>query len=821
MCRSELQWPNPTHIQQKIIPPILAGRDVLASSQTGSGKTAAFLLPIIQKLTYQLQQQQGQQHEAALGGGRGAHRGPYALILAPTRELADQINRNAVEIIQGAAVNKSENNKVNTCLTNNDNQLKYDHDDGWNIKTQAIYGGVSITKQKKRLLGEAGLSGWRVNDTHTNNPNTTTGSATSTPRNIGFGPSSPPDIVIACPGRLLDLLESDPAMVRVFDFMQVLVLDEADRMLEMGFFEQVKQIMYMMPDPYKPRQISTRNRSAGRTEEKTHPGNGADDDDVASSDTSTATAGNEAGGAITLPPRQTLFFSATIPEDIQDLANLMLRRGQTETVLMQRKRRYAAPTIHHYAMPVCEELKHYLLLDLYRRKMIDRAIIFVNTKHRINRLTSFLKMHGVSAACIHSDRGQSNRLATLQKFEEGKLQALVASDLVARGIDVSGLENVVNFDLPASPELYIHRVGRTGRQSREGARQGRAFTLFSPDEEKATRALERRVLRPASDQRRLHWKQPERRRFDKVVLNDFEYDPELHILDILEAEKAAEAEGAMAASREAGALNGPTPSFAYERNTKGDNTVDNDANSTAAIVDNAPAGVSLPTTGHSLDSVNVNCVIDTAAGRSRVDPDRYLDYYEDDSDDDDDDSDRGTEEWGGGLVALELPEAERRMHAYRVEREREDRYKERVLKTVQRRERRRDLRMTPAWFEEDQGRQGRKSEDGNGTRKRTTLNMSNAGKNGQSNDRRKHRGKSRKHDVKNVTSSSNNGKTSDTKHRTRNSRGQTNHQQNQPSNHRSKAKRSASRTNTSHHKGGDGDKIRKSAPRVNERKRRK
>ena len=336
----------PTPIQKDAIPPALAGRDVLACAMTGSGKTAAFLLPILQQL---------------LEKPRGTTR---ALVLAPTRELAAQI----VEHLEGLA--------RFTPLT-----------------TAAVFGGVAQGPQEKAFRDGV-------------------------------------DVLVATPGRLLDHFQNDYATLAG---LEILVLDEADRMLDMGFLPDIRRVLQHLP-----------------------------------------------------PVRQTLFLSATLPPPIVELAAEMLR----DPVRLNVERK-AAPAhgITQAVYPVHEELKPYLLVELLRRGEIKNVLVFTRTKHRANRLADFLARQGVSCDRIHGNRSQAQRTDALTRFKNGEMQALVATDIAARGIDVEALSHVINFDVPSVPEDYIHRVGRTARAEMEGD----AFTFVAEGEAEELAAIERAV----------------------------------------------------------------------------------------------------------------------------------------------------------------------------------------------------------------------------------------------------------------------------------------------------------------------------------------
>jgi len=342
----DMGFTEPTPIQQQAIPPALAGRDVMACAMTGSGKTAAFVLPILNRL---------------MAGPRGKTR---ALILSPTRELAGQIHEHMEALSKHVPLTGA-----------------------------AIYGGVGMRPQEEALR-----------------------------RGV--------DVVVATPGRLLDHMQYPYTS---FAGLEVLVLDEADRMLDMGFLPDIRRIL---------RQLPTK--------------------------------------------RQTLFFSATMPEPILRLSKEML--NDVAAVNLARK---AAPAtgISQVVYPVSENLKASLLVELLKRGEVRNAIVFCRTKHRANRLAEVLEKHKVSSARIHGNRSQAARTEALGGFKTGRYRVLVATDIVARGIDVEMLEHVVNFDVPNQPEDYVHRVGRTGRAQATGD----ALTLVAPDEEQSIRAIERAV----------------------------------------------------------------------------------------------------------------------------------------------------------------------------------------------------------------------------------------------------------------------------------------------------------------------------------------
>jgi ATP-dependent RNA helicase RhlE len=343
----EMGFTEPTPIQKDALPPALAGKDVLGCAMTGSGKTAAFVLPIVQRL---------------IGKPRGKTR---ALVLTPTRELAAQIDEHVRELAKHTG-----------------------------IRSAAIFGGVGMGPQEKAF--RSGV-----------------------------------DILIATPGRLLDHFQQPYASL---DALEILVLDEADRMLDMGFLPDIRRVLRHLPTT----------------------------------------------------PRQTLFFSATMPPPIVQLTQEMLKHPVTLNI---ERKQAPATGITQALYPVASDLKVALLVELLRRNEIGNVIVFCRTKHRANRLAEQLEKQGIAAAKIHGNRSQAQRTEALAGFKSGKYRVLVATDIVARGIDVEALDHVVNFDVPHLPEDYIHRVGRTARAEATGD----AFTFVSPEEEGDLRAIERAV----------------------------------------------------------------------------------------------------------------------------------------------------------------------------------------------------------------------------------------------------------------------------------------------------------------------------------------
>lgn len=342
----DLGFARPTPIQQNAIPAAIEGRDVLACATTGSGKTAAFVLPILNHL---------------LARPAGSTR---ALILTPTRELAAQVLKELEELA------------VHTPVT-----------------AAAIFGGVGMGPQEHAFRSNV-------------------------------------NVIVATPGRLLDHLKHPYAKL---DKIEHLVLDEADRMLDMGFLPDIRRVLKLLP-----------------------------------------------------AKRQTLLFSATMPAPILKLTQELLQNPVT--INLERK---AAPAagITQAVYPVAKELKSLLLVALLERRLMDEALVFTRTKHRANRLWEFLGKRGLSVARIHGNRSQAQRTDALEGFKSGRYRVLVATDIAARGIDVEALGHVVNFDVPGMPEDYIHRVGRTARAEMTGE----AFTFVSPEEAGELQVIEKAI----------------------------------------------------------------------------------------------------------------------------------------------------------------------------------------------------------------------------------------------------------------------------------------------------------------------------------------
>jgi ATP-dependent RNA helicase RhlE len=337
----------PTEIQSQAIPAAMTGRDIIGCAQTGTGKTAAFVLPILHRLS----------HEKA-----PAQRAIRSLILTPTRELAMQIEQSILRYGQFLE-----------------------------LRTLAIYGGIDIHKQ---------LHGLR--------------------RGV--------DIVVATPGRLMDHMQRGSIHMNK---VEVLVLDEADRMLDMGFINDVRRIIGALPEK-----------------------------------------------------RQTLLFSATISDEVKSLASGI----QKNPVMIQiGPERNPIDTITQHIYPVEKEYKMPMLLHMLKNTDMYSVLIFSRTKHKADKICQRLKYEGIAAIAIHSDRTQQQRRQALEGFKAGKFQVMVATDIAARGLDIEGITHVINFDVPAFAEDYIHRIGRTGR----AAAVGDAITLVSRDEENHLRQIER------------------------------------------------------------------------------------------------------------------------------------------------------------------------------------------------------------------------------------------------------------------------------------------------------------------------------------------
>ena len=338
----EMGYAEPTPIQRESIPLVLAGRDVVGAAQTGTGKTAAFALPLMQRI----------------GRGRGK---PLALVVSPTRELAQQIEKVA------AVVGKHTGQR--TCI---------------------VVGGVKYEPQVKRLKDGV-------------------------------------EILVATPGRLIDLQQrGDLDLSEV----QVLVLDEADRMLDMGFWPSVRRILAYLP-----------------------------------------------------ANRQNLLFSATLSEDITNIVGRMLHDPAYVEIAIKGT---TAEGIEQAIMPVEQSQKPELLAGVLQRRGADRVLVFTRTKSRADMLETILERMNIKVAVMHADRAQKARQAALEDFRAGKIEVLIATDIVARGIDISDISHVINYDVPENPEDYVHRIGRTGRAGASGY----ALTFVGPDEIVSLREIE-------------------------------------------------------------------------------------------------------------------------------------------------------------------------------------------------------------------------------------------------------------------------------------------------------------------------------------------
>ena len=337
-------YQRPTPIQAQAVPLALKGRDLMGLAQTGTGKTAAFTIPIIERL---------------MGGPTRTR----ALILTPTRELCQQVEESI---------------------------RKYSG--GTGLDVISVYGGVGYEAQTSAL--KAGV-----------------------------------DIIVATPGRLIDHLEKQHV---VFDDLEVLVLDEADRMLDMGFAPQINRIVAQI-HPY----------------------------------------------------RQTLLFSATMPPEVEALARKYLRKPQ---VVQVGRRSQAAATVRHFVYPVPKHKKMELLVHLLRETAAeDSVLVFTRTKHGADRVVRHLADAGYAADALHADKTQAQREQALARFKAGETKLLVATDIAQRGLDISGITHVINFDVPQQAEDYVHRIGRTGRAAKEGD----AFTFMCADEIGMVRTVER------------------------------------------------------------------------------------------------------------------------------------------------------------------------------------------------------------------------------------------------------------------------------------------------------------------------------------------
>jgi ATP-dependent RNA helicase RhlE len=338
----------PTPIQSKAMPSILEGRDLMGLAQTGTGKTAAFVLPILQHL---------------LSGGRGK---PRALILSPTRELAEQ---------------------THTAIQNLGEQT--------NLRSITLYGGVSAQPQIRALRNGV-------------------------------------DILVACPGRLLDLMGQKAVDLRQ---IEILVLDEADRMFDMGFLPDIRRILAALP-----------------------------------------------------PKRQALLFAATMPSEVRKLSTDILKNPVTVEIGIARP----VESIKQSIYPVDQEGKYDLLLALLPQAKNGQVLVFTRTKHRAKKLSRQLERTGLSVTSLQGNLSQNQRQSAMDGFRSGKVKVMVATDIASRGIDVTQVSHVINYDMPDSADAYTHRIGRTGRMSR----LGNAITLVTQEDLPMLRTIERVLGRP-------------------------------------------------------------------------------------------------------------------------------------------------------------------------------------------------------------------------------------------------------------------------------------------------------------------------------------
>lgn len=337
-----------TPIQEAAIPAALRGRDIIGTAQTGTGKTAAFVLPILNKL---------------LNGSKGM---PRALIVTPTRELAEQIN----QVVHQLAV-------------------------GTGLRSATIYGGVGADRQIKALRHGV-------------------------------------EILVACPGRLLDLIQQRHAKM---ERIEILVLDEADRMFDMGFLPDVRRVIKAVPEQ-----------------------------------------------------RQTMLFSATFPPEVEQLASQSLIEPQKISMGISKP----AVTVAHALYPVPPHLKSALLVKLLKQIDSDSVLVFTRTKHRADKVARQIAHAGFRVTALHGDRTQGQRERALHGFKTGHFPIMVATDIAARGLDIDSITHVINYDMPDTADAYIHRIGRTGRAQRTGD----AFTLVTPEDNDMIRTLERIMKTP-------------------------------------------------------------------------------------------------------------------------------------------------------------------------------------------------------------------------------------------------------------------------------------------------------------------------------------
>ncbi|MBI3374037.1 MAG: DEAD/DEAH box helicase [Betaproteobacteria bacterium] len=365
----DLGYTDPTPVQAQAIPLVLEGRDLMAGAQTGTGKTAAFALPILQRLAPQ-----------ASTSASPARHAVRALILAPTRELAIQVEQSFRDYARHLP-----------------------------LRSTCVYGGVDMNAQIEKLR-------------------------------LGV------EILVATPGRLLDHVQNKTVM---FNQVSMLVLDEGDRMLDMGFLPDIRRILALLP-------VS----------------------------------------------RQNMLFSATFPDEIRKLAATLL----TNPVEVQVAARNAlAELVTHVVHPVAREKKRELLCHIIQTRDLKQVLVFCGTRIGTNRLAHQLRREHIHADAIHGDKSQAERLVALEEFKAGKVAVLVATDVASRGLDIEGLPQVINFDIPRSPEDYVHRIGRTGR----AGLTGEAISLVSSDDLESFAAIERLI----------------KKRIDRVIVPGYEPDP--------------------------------------------------------------------------------------------------------------------------------------------------------------------------------------------------------------------------------------------------------------------------------------------------------
>ena len=369
-------YETPTPIQAAALPAGLEGKDILGSAETGTGKTAAYLLPILQRFL----------------NSTDRPRTPRALVLVPTRELALQVVDHAEQLGKGSPV-----------------------------RVVAIYGGVSLVNQEQALRNGA-------------------------------------DIIVATPGRLLDHVERRNI---IFSSIQVLVLDEADRMLDIGFLPDIRRVVRLLPKE-----------------------------------------------------RQTMMFSATLQPIIRLSAEMTKQPVRVEV-----EKTITPEAITQALFPIPEHLKFQALIELLKDQAMDSVLVFSRTKHRADRIVRDLMRNKIRAAVIHGNRSQSQRVAALDAFKRGHARILVATDIAARGIDVEGISHVINYDVPMVAEDYVHRIGRTGRADASGE----AYTLVTPLDEQMIRKIEF-VLKNRIERRQLaglDYKQPAANKPDAEAIRKY------------------------------------------------------------------------------------------------------------------------------------------------------------------------------------------------------------------------------------------------------------------------------------------------------------